>query len=173
MTTSRALFILSILAALLVAAAPTASAQSRASVDIAGTGGTPAGPPVVSRGGGSVAPAAPQRRPSRRDAEAAQEEEPTTGGGEEQGGTDEPAGGVEGDTGGGEVPGLGDEPAGEEVTPPAGETPSGGTGASQESGASYLPTTGLEIASVAVIGLGLLMLGAALRPRRRVASGRR
>ena len=47
------------------------------------------------------------------------------------------------------------EPAAE--TPDAGSTADGG----------FLPRTGLEIAALAAIGLGVLTLGVALRPRRR------
>ena len=58
------------------------------------------------------------------------------------------------------------EPAQEEA--PAGETaPAGGADY------GFLPSTGLEVGVLAAIGLGLLMLGIALRPGRPVPSGRR
>jgi hypothetical protein len=98
-------------------------------------------------GGGGVA--APTSAPAPvavdaavPDAEAAQTETtPTTPGGEEQ-----PGGGQPTDTEG---------TVGPEVTAP-------NTGAGESAGG--LPRTGLEVAAFAMIGLGLLMAGLALRP---------
>ena len=67
-----------------------------------------------------------------------------------------------------------EEPSDDGATAPAGDTPDGGgEAAATDSGYAFLPSTGLEVATLAVIGLGLLMLGSALFPRRRVAAGSR
>ena len=57
---------------------------------------------------------------------------------------------------------LAEDPATEERAGPVADTGGGG-----------LPSTGLELAAMAIIGLGLLFLGAALRPRRDVPAHRR
>ena len=88
-------------------------------------------------------------------AEAAQDEQPTTPGGEEQ-------------NGGEQTP---DEPA--ETVEEPGTDDVGGTVGDTGSATSGLPSTGLELSAMAVIGLGLLLLGAALRPNRSSTAGRR
>jgi hypothetical protein len=81
---------------------------------------------------------------------SAQEDTPTTPEGEEQPGQDEPTG--DGD----------EQSTGDDVVSPGEDVPSDG----EESASSgSLPTTGLELAALASIGLGLLAAGAALRIR--------
>jgi LPXTG-motif cell wall-anchored protein len=48
-----------------------------------------------------------------------------------------------------------------------------GTAFAAGEGRGGLPSTGLELSAMAIIGLGLLFLGAALRPRRDVRAHRR
>lgn len=183
MTFSRPLLVPLVLVALLAPAGTAVSAPADSGV-AAGSGGAPAGPQVQSRGGGSVAPVTTEAG-SASEADdsgdggargrASQEEEPTTPGGGEQesGGGDEGTG-----EGGEEQPADPDEPVEEPsddgATGPAGDTPDGGGEAgATDSGYAFLPSTGLEVATLAVIGLGLVMLGSALFPRRRVAAGDR
>ena len=140
MTSTRLLLILSALVSVLLVAGPAGATDS---------GGVPAKSLPQDSGGGVVAPlptdaVAPY-------AEAAQQDTtPTTPGGGEQPpdegtGTDE---GTTTDEGGGGSPGTG---------------PEADTGTGDES-AGGLPRTGLELAALAMIGLGLLMAGLALRP---------
>ena len=99
--------------------------------------------PAESGGGAAASPAVEQPVVPAPPAEAAQTETtPTTPGGEEQ-------------------------PTDTETTPnggtgPVGELPE--NGAAGESAGGGLPRTGLEVAAMAMIGLGLLMAGLALRP---------
>jgi hypothetical protein len=138
MTSKRPLVILSALLSLLLVAAPAGADDF---------GGVTAPTLIQEPGGGVVAPVAPAE-PAVPVAEAAQQETtPTTPGGEEQ-----PPDGDQTET---------------ETTPddgaggPVDEAPQGGTGGETAGG---LPTTGLELAALAMIGLGLLMAGLALRP---------
>ena len=184
MTFSRPLLVPLVLFALLAPAGTALSAPADSGV-AAGSGGAPAGPPVQSRGGGSVAPATTEagsaseagdsgdggrararvagggaHRPGRRRAgiPAAARAAPSEGGEEQPADPDEPV----------------EEPSDDGATGPAGDTPDGGGEAgATDSGYAFLPSTGLEVATLAVIGLGLLMLGSALFPRRRVAAGGR
>ena len=125
---------------------------------------------VEQRGGGHVAPASargeadasavaesPAGGAGAPPAEAAQDEQPTTPGGEEQNGGEQPP----------------DEPA-ETVEEPGTEdgAGTGGTAGDTGSATSGLPSTGLELSAMAVIGLGLVLLGAALRPGRRERAAR-
>jgi hypothetical protein len=138
MTSKRLLMTVALLAMLLWAAPVVAS----------DFGGVPAQPFGQGAGGGVAAPVAPDdAETTAPEAEAAQEDTPTTPEGEEQPDGEEPPTGT--DTVPEEEPDL----------PPPGDE--GGTGGG--SGGS-LPTTGLEVAALAMIGLGLLMAGLALRP---------
>jgi hypothetical protein len=107
---------------------------------------TPAGASDPGAGGGVVAPASEVEAPSVPQAEAAQTETtPTTPGGEEQ---------------------PGDQPTETDTTPDGGPgpvdgIPEDGTGGESAGG---LPRTCIEVAGLAMIGLGLLMAGLALRP---------
>ncbi len=98
---------------------------------------------------GTEAPAPAEEAPP---AEVAQEPTPTTPGGEGQNGEEEP-----------------DDEVDEEVDEEADVGPTGSGGIDPGSGAESggLPSTGLELGAMAAIGLGLLMLGTALRPRQR------
>ena len=144
MTSKRLLLILPALFALLFVAAPAGADDF---------GGVTVPTFIQEPGGGVVAPVAPvapaPAAPLAPVAEAAQQETtPTTPGGEEQ-----PPDGEQTET---------------ETTPDDGaggpvdeESPGAGTGGESAGG---LPTTGLELAALAMIGLGLLMAGLALRP---------
>jgi hypothetical protein len=120
-------------------------------------------PTVGSKGGGNLAPAGAETAAAASEAgdsgadarlaQAGQEEPPATPGGEHQSGA-EP---------------LADERAVTEVAPAAEEL----AAPVADTGAGDLPSTGVELAAMATIGLGLLMLGAALRPRPRQPAGRR
>jgi hypothetical protein len=158
----------------LVLAAPSASAAQ-------GSGGTPAEPPLrQGAGGGGVAPdgygaadaaEAAESGAAESDggggaaprATAGQEPTPTTPEGEAQPEEETPSG-----------EGEGEETAPGETAPdpgPVGEAPAG---ADEVAGAiGFLPSTGLEVLSLAAIGIGLLLAGFALRPRRQVRAGRR
>ena len=106
-------------------------------------------------GGGIVAPpldASPGQPPA---AEAAQEETPTTPEGEEQPPDEENAGDTPPDE---ETPDTDEGDA----APPGG----GGGGSGGESATGSLPQTGLELAALSAIGLGLLLAGGALWPTR-------
>jgi hypothetical protein len=108
----------------------------------------PAGATDPGAAGGVAAPVPEELTAPAPEAQAAQTETtPTTPGGEEQ---------------------PGDQPTETETTPdggggsgPVGDIPEDGAGG--ESGGG-LPRTGIEIAGLAMIGLGLLMAGLALRP---------
>jgi hypothetical protein len=139
MTFKCPLLILSALLSLLFIAAPAGAEDF---------GGVTAPTLIPEPGGGVVAPVAPAE-PAVPVAEAAQQETtPTTPGGEEQ-----PPDGDQTET---------------ETTPddgaggPVDEAPEGGGTGGETAGG--LPTTGLELAALAMIGLGLLMAGLALRP---------
>jgi hypothetical protein len=138
--TSKRLFpflFLSALLSLLLAVAPAGATDS---------GGVAA--PILAQdsGGGVMAPVPADPVVAEAEAEAAQQETtPTTPGGEEQ-----PPNGETTET----VPENG-------TTAPADEQPQGGAGGESAGG---LPTTGLELAALSMIGLGLLMAGLALRP---------
>lgn len=149
MTFKRLLLPLSALLILLLAVAPSGAAT----LDASGSGGVPTEPLFQGEGGGIVAPgdAGTGLVPDgggAPGAEAAQEPTPTTPGGEEQPPDEEPP--------------VDEQPPGEEggtVNPPEGDA---GTGEGSTGG--FLPSTGLEVAALAAIGLGLLMAGVALRP---------
>ena len=156
MPTSRALLtVLALLAAL--AAVGTAAAAPKDHDSVAAQSGGAlaeplAEPPVELEGGGNVAPRGAEEAEAAgtREAEAAgagagtppapvsQEETPATTP------VDAPTQVVK-------------DPAYEELAGPV----------SEPGEAGGLPSTGLELAAMATIGLGLLMLGAALRPSRR------
>jgi LPXTG-motif cell wall-anchored protein len=167
MRISRALATASIALAALGAACAVAYAAAPDS-PAAKSGGALAASTVEQLGGGHAAPArrqepaaeasvtpAPAGGAEAPPAEAAQEDQPTAPGGEPQ-------------DGGAPAP---DEPA-ETV-----ESQRGGNGAGFSGEAvpvtGGLPSTGFELSSMALVGLGLLLLGAALRPRRRMPAGRR
>ena len=80
----------------------------------------------------------------------AQEDTPTTPEGEEQPGQDEPTGDGDGQS------------TGDDVVSPGEDVPSDGE---ESASPGSLPTTGLELAAPASIGLGLVAAGAALRIR--------
>jgi hypothetical protein len=136
MTSKRLLPILSALLLVLLAAAPAGASDS----------GGAAAQPFTQDAGGVVAPVPDEA--AAPVAEAAQQETtPTTPGGEEQPPDEQP---TETET----------APNGE-VVGPVDELPEDGAAGGSEGG---LPSTGLEIAALAMIGLGLLMAGLALRP---------
>jgi hypothetical protein len=141
MTSKRLFLFLAALLSLLLTVAPAGADDS---------GGVAAQILTQDPGGGVIAPVPADPVVPDVQADAAQQETtPTTPGGEEQppdGETDTDQGTTTDDSGG-TIPGTGDE---------------GDTGAGGESGG--LPRTGLEIAALAMIGLGLLMAGLALRP---------
>ena len=152
-----------VLVAALLAAVPALSAQA------SGSGGVIATPLEQGAGGGGLAPEEPTDVAEAAaetgggvPAAPAQEETPTTPEGEEQPTEEPPA------PDGEEQP----SPDGETVTP---EAPGAGDEdiATDDGALGFLPSTGLEVGALAAIGLGLLMAGAALRPRRRAAAGRR
>jgi hypothetical protein len=165
MTSSRALLsALALLAALAAVGTAFATPADQESA-VARSGGTLAEPvePVVElRGGGNVAPSTDESAHTAAAGEAAdgpraqagQAEQATTPGGEEESGGEPP---VEES-----AQTLVEDPATEELAGPVADTGGGG-----------LPSTGLELAAMAIIGLGLLFLGAALRPRRDVPAHRR
>jgi hypothetical protein len=165
MTSSRALLsamaLLAALAAVGTAFATPADQQSAVSRS-GGTLAEPVEPVVELRGGGSVAPSTAESAQTADAGEAAdgpraqagQAEQPTAIGGGEQSGEEPPA---EQST-----QTLVEDPATEELAGPVADT--GGDG---------LPSTGLELGAMAIVGLGLLFLGAALRPRRDLRAHRR
>ncbi|MET0760911.1 MAG: hypothetical protein ABWZ63_01100 [Thermoleophilaceae bacterium] len=165
MTSSRALLsALALLAALAAVGTAFATPADQESA-VARSGGTLAEPvePVVElRGGGNMAPSTDESAHTAAAGEAAdgpraqagQAEQPTTPGAEEQSGGEPP---VEESA---QI--LAEDPATEELAGPVADTGGGG-----------LPSTGLELAAMAIVGLGLLFLGAALRPRRDVPAHRR
>jgi hypothetical protein len=163
MTSSRALLsALALLAALAAVGTAFATPADQESA-VSRSGGTLAKPvePVVElRGGGSVAPPTAESGQTADAgeeteaplAQAGQAEPPTTPGdgepsGEEPSGEQAPAA-ESSQT-------LVEDPATEELAGPVADTGGGG-----------LPSTGLELGAMAIVGLGLLLLGAALRPRR-------
>ncbi len=160
MTSSRALLsALALLAALAAVGTAFATPADQRSA-VSRSGGTLAEPvePVVElRGGGSVAPSTAESEQTADAGEetdgphahAGQAEQPTTPGGEEQTAEAAPAE-ASSQT-------LVEDPATEELAGPVADTGGGG-----------LPSTGLELGAMAIVGLGLLFLGAALRPRRDV-----
>jgi LPXTG-motif cell wall-anchored protein len=163
MTTSRTLLTALALLAVLAAVGTAFAAPADQEAAEAGSGGTLAEPVVESRGGGTVAPPAAERAeaaeageeadPPR--AEAGQEEQQLTPPeAEDQSGVDAQAG----------------EPAATPVQDFAAEELAGPVA---DTGGGDLPSTGLELSAMAIIGLGLLLLGAALRPRRSVPARRR
>jgi hypothetical protein len=165
MASSRALLsALALLAALAAVGTAFATPADQESA-VARSGGTLAEPvePVVElRGGGSVAPSTAESAQTADAGEAAdgpraqagQAEQPTTPGGGEQ--TAEVAPAEESSQT------LVEDPATEELAGPVADTGGGG-----------LPSTGLELGAMAIVGLGLLFLGAALRPGRDVPAHRR
>jgi hypothetical protein len=165
MASSRALLsALALLAALAAVGTAFATPADQESA-VARSGGTLAEPvePVVElRGGGSMAPSTAESAQTADAGEAAdgpraqagQAEQPTTPGGGEQ--TAEVAPAEESSQT------LVEDPATEELAGPVADTGGGG-----------LPSTGLELGAMAIVGLGLLFLGAALRPRRDVPAHRR
>jgi hypothetical protein len=153
-----------LMVSVLLALAPPASAAPDA-----GSGGALAQPLRQGEGGGALAP--DRHGPSAAYgssaaggapvAESAQEERPTTPRAE---GAPAPQHDV-GDEPESETPVAAVEEqsvAGAEAADAEGETSAGKTASN-----GFLPFTGLEIAALAALGLGLLTLGAALRPRRR------
>ena len=165
MKISRSLATVSITLAALAAAGGVSAVASDSPA--ATSGGALAEPTVQQHGGGPAAPArereadaaakaTPEGGGSAPPTQAAQDDQPTTPGGEEQNG---------GEQNGGET--QPDEPV--ETEEDGGVVPD--TGDDTGSATSGLPSTGLELGAMAVIGLGLLMLGAALRPGRSVPPG--
>jgi hypothetical protein len=128
--------------------AEDAAAQQRAT----GSGGIPANPIEQGPGGGGRAPANYGAQAAQTgdepDGEAVQEPTPTTPEGQPQQPEQQPE----------EQP-----PPDEEIIGPVGEQPSGQAPSTSGGG---LPSTGLELAAMLAVGLGLLIGGAALRPRR-------
>jgi hypothetical protein len=158
-----------VVSALLVLAPPALAGPG------AGSGGTLAQPLRQGEGGGALAPerygssavsgssaaggataaaeaaAAKEEKPPRWDAEPRAREWAPYPAVDEQPDGEVPAGAVEVQTA------VRSEAATAKAEPAAAETADGGS----------LPWTGLEIAALAAIGLGLLTLGVALRPSRR------
>jgi hypothetical protein len=156
---ARPLLIVSVLLTL----APAASAAPGGD-----SGGALAQPLRQGEGGGALAPDryGTGAGGSAAVAEAAQEEPRTTPQWEEPRDREwTPYPNVEERPDGEAVLGAAEEPAvvGAEAAAVESETAAGRTGGSGE----FLPWTGLEVAALAAIGLGILTLGVALRPRRR------
>jgi len=155
---------LAVLLALAIAAGPAGAASTT------GSGGVLASPLAQGAGGGGLAPGNPGVTAAAETddggtppvATPAQEETPTTPEGEEQP-TDEPP------APDGEEQPAPEEESGAPVVPGPGDEEI----ATDDGALGFLPSTGLEAGALGAIGLGLLMAGAALRPRRRVAAGRR
>jgi hypothetical protein len=164
MPTSRALLtVLAVLAAL--AAVGTAAAAPKDHESVAAESGGALAEPLAEpadelEGGGIVAP---------RGAEEAEGADAEAGPRAAQQGMEESAATPEGEEQSLQSPTAAapaqavEDPAYEELAGPVTETGEAGG----------LPSTGLELAAMATIGLGLLMLGAALRPGRSAAAGRR
>ena len=150
--TSRRILIAAVTGLLLAAglAVPAAATDS---------GGAPAQVWLEEEGGGIEVPGAPDEpapqptgeptAPPPVEAEAAQEETPTTPEGEEQ-----PPD---------EVPDE-DEEETDNGMGPVDELPEDGAPNGESAGDGFLPRTGLELAALTSIGLGLLLAGAALWP---------
>ena len=167
MTLSRLLVPL-VLFTLTLALAGAAVAQSSADLQVAGTGsgGALASPLRQGADGGGMAPdglgkanaagrGAATAPPS---AAASQATTPTTPEGQQQP-NDQPA------------PDQQQTVPDQQVVVPGEQGPASGQGsAGGGSALGLLPSTGLEIAALAAVGLGLLTAGVALRPRRRVAA---
>ena len=167
MRISRALATVSITLAAVGGACALAAAATPGS-PAGESGGALAEPIVEQYGVGNAAPARGSRPGARASvapepaggaeappAEAAQEEQPTSPGGEPQDGGEQPA----------------EEPA--EAIEPRGGADGGGSSGDIAPVTGGLPSTGFELSAMALVGLGLLLLGAALRPRPRAPTGRR
>jgi LPXTG-motif cell wall-anchored protein len=163
MRISRALATVSIALAALSGACAFAAAATPGS-PAAESGGALAEPIVEQHGGGHAAPARRSKPGAKASvapepaggaeappAEAAQEDQPTSPGGEPQDGGEQPP-----------------EPA-----EPRGGENGGGSSGDIAPVTGGLPSTGFELSAMALVGLGLLLLGAVLRPRRRMPAGRR
>jgi hypothetical protein len=159
-------------ASLLLALAPAASAAPPGT----GSGGAVAEPPRLGEGGGALAPGR-YASPARSEPSAAGGAAAAAAPGEAEAARDEPH---RWETEPREpewapYPGVAERTVGEAVGDAAelktveGAEP-GGTGgvpaAERQGAGGSLPWTGLEIAALAAVGLGLLTLGVALRPRR-------
>jgi hypothetical protein len=170
MTTSRTLLI--IFAALAVlAAVGTAAAAPRDNKEAAAKAGGALAEPYAAelKGGGNIAPSGARTA----EAAAAGGEEGTAGAApapapapEQETATvpagEQVAGGQDGaETAAAQASQSAESIADEELAPPVSGTDTGG-----------LPSTGAELLAMATIGLGLLMLGAALRPSKRPRDGR-
>jgi len=159
----RACLALAILLGAVIAAAPAEAAGTT------GSGGVLASPLEQGAGGGGLAPggagvagAAGTEDGGAPVAAPAQEDTPTAPEGEEQPTEEQP------------VPDGEEQPApDEEVVDPVDPGAPEEEIATDDGALGFLPSTGLETGALAALGLGLLMAGAALRPRRRVAAGRR
>jgi hypothetical protein len=150
----------------LAPAAAWAGAQGDRGDLESGSGGALAIPLLPGPGGGTLAPEGLGEAEGDGEAEAAQageapealagqEPTPTAPEGEQQPASEQEE---EGQAGSGEE---GADPAEAQAT--ADEA-----GAAAESAGDSLPTTGLGLAALAAVGLGLVLGGLALRPRRRV-----
>jgi hypothetical protein len=170
MTRSRTL-LLAFAALAVLAAVGTAAAAPRDNEEAAAEAGGALAEPYAAelRGGGNVAPSGPRAA----EAAAAGEVEGPAGAApapakasEQETGT-APAGGPGAVGQDGAAPAAAqpsqsaESIAGEELAAPVTDPSAGG-----------LPSTGAELLAMATIGLGLLMLGAALRPSRRPPDGR-
>jgi hypothetical protein len=169
MALARLVFTLSALLCLL-ALAPAASGAPGADTEAAtaGSGGALAHPLRQGEGGGGVAPkvspdpaAAELNASPPPEAQATQEPTPTTPEGEQQPGEEQPPTTTE------------EQPSPDEgTTVPADEQPTGAAEGA-EAGGGFLPSTGLQIAALSILGLGLLLAGVTLKPRRRAGAGAR
>jgi hypothetical protein len=107
-------------------------------------------------------------------AQAGQAEQPTSPGGEEQSGEEQSGEEQSGEEQSGEEQ-SGEEAPAVESTQPVVEDPATeelAAPVTDTGGGGGLPSTGLELGAMAIVGLGLLLLGAALRPRRAVPAHR-
>ena len=138
------------LLALGLASATPAFAQSDGALADTLLQGESGGAMAPSQASGAAAVAGQASGSSAPLAGSAQEDTPTTPEGEEQPGQDEPTG--DGD----------EQSTGDDVVSPGEDVPSEGE---ESASPGSLPTTGLELAALASIGLGLLAAGAALRIR--------
>src|SRR5215211_2312574 len=140
----------------------TKSAEDPDQVATARSGGALALPLQQVEGGGAVAPpasgdaAATESDSETPEAQPDQEPTPTTPQGEEQPGQQP-------------TPQQDQQAPGEGTGAPTTEAPATpGEVAGGEGGGGFLPSTGLELAALVAIGLGLLLAGIALRSRGRV-----
>jgi hypothetical protein len=149
----------------LAPAAAWAGAQGDRGDLESGSGGALAIPLLPGPGGGTLAPEGLGEAEGDGEAEAAQageapealavqEPTPTAPEGEQQPGSEQQEDGQAG--------------SGEEGVDPAEAQATAEAGAAAESAGDSLPTTGLGLAALAAVGLGLVLGGLALRPRRRV-----